>query len=83
MDYHELGRFPLKYNRLFRIIKYWYKLLDTKNTILKAAYHVLLTDSHSLNNWTRYVKDNLFSLGFGDVWINQGVTPAKIMPPLI
>ena len=63
MDYHELGRFPLKYNRLFRIIKYWYKLLDTK----KAAYHV-----------PTYVKDNIFSLGFGDVWINQGV-----MLPLI
>ena len=42
MAYFELGRIPLEYMRLFRIIKYWFKLLTTTNCILKEAYNVLL-----------------------------------------
>ena len=34
--YGELGRYPLYTSRYMKIIKYWYKLLDTKNIILKT-----------------------------------------------
>ena len=42
MVYSELGRIPLEYMHLFRIIKYWFKLHTTTNCILKEAYNVLL-----------------------------------------
>ena len=29
--YFELGRYPLIYNRMYRILKYWLKLLSTNN----------------------------------------------------
>ena len=53
MVYSELGRLPLYISRNIRIVKYWIKLLNTDNCILKECYatlydewiktHVLLT----------------------------------------
>ena len=51
--YSELGRMPLEYMRLFRIIKYWFKLHATTNCILKEAYNVLLdlSDGNTVHNY--------------------------------
>ena len=38
MMYAELGRVPLRANRLFNMIRYWHRILKTNNCILKACY---------------------------------------------
>ena len=35
--YSELGRFPLYITRKLRIVKYWIKLCNTNNSILRAV----------------------------------------------
>ena len=79
--YCELGRFPLKYHRLYRILKYWVKLLNTDNRILKSAYANLLdlniSQPASKDNWAGFVKNNLQRLGFDDIWASQNVVNVK------
>ena len=50
MVYLEL-RIPVEYIRLFRMIKYMFTLLSTRNSILKKAYTVLfnLTEANVYN----------------------------------
>ena len=87
MVYFELGRIPLEYMRLFRIIKYWFKLLTTTNCILKEAYNVLLdlSDSSTVHNynWVTFLKNKLMLLGFGDWWLSQPYVNEKYFLPLI
>ena len=58
--YCELGRYPLKYQRLYRILKYWVKILKTDNCILKTAYTNLVLLNSTLkscsNNWVGFVE---------------------------
>ena len=76
MLYAELGRFPLIINRKIRIVKYWIKLLNTNNIILKTLYEDMFANIES-QNWLCQVKDLLLSLGFGYVWYNQYVSHCK------
>jgi hypothetical protein len=39
--YTELGRYPLRYIRIYRMIKYWCKLINTDNCILRGCYDTL------------------------------------------
>ena len=68
----ELGRTPLCIDRKIRILKYWLKLLKTKNCILKSLYEDML-QCQNCCNWLCQVKSILLSLGFGDVWYSQHV----------
>ena len=78
MVYAELGRYPMKIIRTYRIIKYWLKLLKTKNCILKTCYDTLL---HNINSrrysWVHFVRDSLNSLGFSAFWDRQYVSNEK------
>ena len=38
MLYFETGRMPLYINHFIRMFKYWFKMLQTSNCVLKAAY---------------------------------------------
>ncbi|XP_021348592.1 uncharacterized protein LOC110447309 isoform X2 [Mizuhopecten yessoensis] len=73
MIYFELGRFPIVHTRHYNLIKYWFKLLNTKNCVLKTAYDELMymPKRNTVFNWVTFVKDKLFSLGLGEVWLNQ------------
>ena len=52
MIYTELGRMSLSLHREIRMIKYWCKLLNAKNCILKACYDQLYKDCEKgKNNW--------------------------------
>jgi hypothetical protein len=73
--YGEIGRYPLYINSAVRCIKYWLKLLTldmSRNP--KQAYIMLKNlDERGKTCWATYVKNTLFSLGFGFAWLQQGV----------
>ena len=69
MVYSELGRCPLKYTRTYNMIKYWSKLLVSSNCILKSCYEYMYDRVE--NYWVSFIKQELLSLGFGEVWVNQ------------
>ena len=75
MIYRELGRYPLIIKRKIRIMKFWCKLLNTENCILKSSYEYLRHDAEnyvSVNtNWARDIKFELFRVGLGESWISQ------------
>ena len=82
MIYNELGRLPLFIQRKVRIIKFWLKLLESENCILKSIYQDMLerieTNSCTRYNWLLNVKYLLFSVGFGEVWYCQNITNKNI-----
>ena len=71
----------MKFIRLYRILKYWIKSLNTENCILKAAYNNLVLLNNTLNscskNWIGLVRKSLNDLGFGNLWISQNVVNEK------
>ena len=74
--YGELGRFPLRNTRILIIVKYWLNIVHGRkplyvNLCYQNSLHDL--DSNNANGWTKSVRDLLFSMGFGEVWYNQGV----------
>ena len=71
MVYYELGRLPLKYERNYRILKLWCKLINTDNCIMKACYKELVLNFTKFNNFSTYVKSLLYNLGKMYVWDNQ------------
>ena len=76
MVYSELGRWPLYISRNIRIVKYWIKLLNTDNCILKECYSTYY-DECLINpraiNWVSQIRDILLTNGFGYIWYNQNV----------
>ena len=76
--YGELGRYPMYVNRFVRILKYWFKLLNTDNVLLKAAYQLsfecCLADK---KGWLTNIKQLLSQYGFAYVWDQQGVPNEK------
>ena len=75
--YGKLGRIPLIVQRYIRIVKYWLKFLNIKQTRLtKVSYNVQFnapTNNHAKVNWVSKVRNLLCSCGFGEAWYNQGV----------
>ena len=73
--YGLLGRTPLRVLRLYRIIKYWLKIVMHKpNKLVYKMYVVQYRQAEGGDNWAGLVKQLLCSLGFNDVWLAQGVT---------
>lgn len=58
-------------------MKYWFKILESEEAkFIKHAYQLLLNDIEgkpNCVNWASKVKFLLSSLGFYEVWVNQGV----------
>ena len=63
--------------RYFDIVKYWFKILSAaENKYVKIIYSLMLRDINQLPNkvnWASLLRDLLMSLGFYNVWLNQGV----------
>ena len=76
----ELGRAPLKTNRLYLKVNYWLKLIGMSNERLtKDAYKLQLEWSdRNRKCWAFDMKYLLHSYGFGEVWRNQGVSDRKM-----
>ena len=75
--YGELGRTSYITKRYFIILKYWFKIiLAEENKYIKIVYNLILRDLERLPNkvnWASLVKHLLMSLGFYNVWLDQGV----------
>lgn len=74
--YSELGRKPLMTFRKLRIIRYWNRIINTDNLLLRNIYHMLLNDTinnrtYNGTNWAYQVKTLLDELGFSYIWNNQ------------
>ena len=69
--YGELGRYTLYVSRYMKIIKYWCKLLDTKNIILKTIYAQALQDCiKGKRNWVYNVKKIFDDYGMSEILSN-------------
>ena len=42
--YGELGRYPLSISRYLRILKYWFRLIQTDNIIMQKVYKISYED---------------------------------------
>jgi hypothetical protein len=71
----ELKRYSITVNSVVRCIRYWLKLLEMDNDrIPKKAYKMLFKlDEMGKRNWATKVRECLFQMGYGFVWLNQGV----------
>ena len=81
--YGELGRYPLYINRYVQIIKYWFKLQDSKNILLGTLYRKsvdLCEVGHK--SWALHVKVLLEENGFSDVWCNPSNYNANVFIPV-
>ena len=76
--YGELGRYPLYICRHVRIIRYWIKIINTENFIVKPIYNTMLNDAENgAKNWASSVKDLLNSHGFTYACVRQHVLDLK------
>jgi hypothetical protein len=68
MVYCELGRLPLYVERQCKMAKYWTKVMNTENCILKGCYDDMFEYSCSKPNdkqsWCCKIKEILFKHGF-------------------
>ena len=78
MIYSELGRVPLQICRKVAIIRYWLKIIESDNCILRSLYDDMCESLITKSNWASQIRDLLFSLGFGYAWFNQYVENKKI-----
>ena len=69
--YSELGRYPLYISHWIKIVKYWLKLLQTDNIILRKVYNQAVSDCNTgSKNWVYNLKDILYKNGYGYIWEN-------------
>ena len=74
--YCELGRKPLIVLRKLRSLKYWRKVIESGDSLIKSVYSSLYNDAlngrnYNNTNWAYQVKCLLESLGFAYVFENQ------------
>ena len=77
----ECGRYPIHVNTVLRCVKYWTKLLQmSSNRFPKICYKMLydLDQEQNVTTWATLVKNMIFRLGFGYVWITQDVGCVEI-----
>ena len=75
--YGELGRYPLYVARYVKVVKYWFRLLNTDNIIMQKMYAYMLNDcNRGKVNWVSNVKRLLDQFGFSNVFVDPfSVTP--------
>ena len=75
--YGELGRTNYYTRRIYIIVKYWFKVLNSDNRkYIKNVYNLMLNDMNvnpNTRNWASLVKNVLSHLGFYHAWLSQGV----------
>ena len=67
----ELGLLPYKKFVIYRILKYWLRIVTTDIPILKKSYNLLILRRGK--TWCDFVKTRLNLLDFSIFMINQGV----------
>ena len=85
--YGELGRVPLNVLRKVNMIRYWTKILQSKEDSLERHVYTMLKHDANNNiqyngkNWAYNIKTILESLGLGNLWLQQ--ENANLYLPLI
>ena len=76
----ELGRFTMKTQMLIRIIKYWLHILnmDQHRYVFQCYKFQYGKSEQNQTCWATSVKQLLFSYGFGQAWLSQGVGNEEI-----
>ena len=72
---------PLSILRKVRILKYWYKILTSNDTLLYKVYKQQVNDSlqgSNENNWVLQLRFLLNELGFTYLWNNQSITKLQL-----
>jgi hypothetical protein len=75
--YGELGNLPLRIRRTISMIKYWSRIIRSReNSILFRVYNSMKQDAdnninYNENNWAYQIKSILDHCGLSDIWINQ------------
>ena len=79
MIYNETGRVSLVIRRKFNMVKYWLKLTETENCILKSVYETDLEGCINKNSkkWINEIQKILHSTGMSDVWLCQHVVDER------
>lgn len=75
--YGEFGRTNLLTKRYLLIIKYWFKIISAEESkYVRLIYRLMLNDIEAAPttvNWASLLQHILSSLGFHEVWVQQGV----------
>ena len=75
--YGELGRVPVRIHRVLAALRFLFKTLHSKDTkYIRLVYNLMIDDldnSPEKLSWAKLVKTVLETLGFGHVWLSQGV----------
>jgi len=73
--YSETNRYPLSVNAAVRCIRYWVKILHMDECRLPFKSYQMLydLDVKGKSTWASQICTCLCELGFGFVWLNQGV----------
>jgi hypothetical protein len=71
----DCGRYPLYISSVIRLISYWAKIIQMSSDryphkCYKMLHHL---DNSGHSTWATNIKDILFKLGFGIVWISQDI----------
>ena len=81
--YGELARYPLYILRHVKILKFWFRLIETDNVIVKEVYNMSLNDcNNGKTNWVTNVKNLLNQNGFNYVWNNPKSVNVKVFIPI-
>ena len=87
MVYIETGRLPLRFVRLIRMFKFWFKLLTSENCILREIYSAMLIECENptppRNNWLFNIKEELSRLGLAYLWHEQAILSSDVHFPVI
>jgi len=76
----DLGRYPLAIYSAKRCINYWLRILKLpRYRYVRLCYEMLLHyDSIGHTNWVTYLRQHLFTNGFGFAWLQQSVGNEKL-----
>eukprot|EP00745_Piridium_sociabile_P026934 TRINITY_DN4323_c0_g1_i6.p1 TRINITY_DN4323_c0_g1~~TRINITY_DN4323_c0_g1_i6.p1 ORF type:complete len:374 (+),score=10.29 TRINITY_DN4323_c0_g1_i6:127-1122(+) len=79
LAYGETNRYPIYLNSAIRCISYWLKITQMEDSRLpRKAYKMLHDlDARGKTNWVSKLRVKLYDLGFGYVWLQQGVGDVK------
>ena len=81
--YGELGRYPLYITRYIRIVKYWFKIMNSNNIIIQDVYNDAYGDYlKGKKNWVSDVKSIFDDFGFSEVFINPTFDLKEFVPLL-
>ena len=82
MLYGELGRHPLNITVKMKILSFWSKLIDGKQSKLSSLIYILLylkTHGNNTFSWINFVKSTLDDCSYSNVWHTQNCISHQLL----